>query len=343
MQHKSDKTYQVYKIHSDFYYVKDNKHNNFSCKLREILKKQKVDITVGDFVELDENFNFITKRLERHNFLLRPKCANIDCALIVCALKEPELDLIQLNRYLTFLKYHNIPCAICFNKEDLIEDLVSLKEKIKSIYEKLNYKIFFISAKNKLDLDELTDFIKNKTITLLGTSGAGKSTLLNSLNSDINLKTNEVSSKTSRGRHTTRHCEIFSFNDFNLIDTPGFSCLKFDFLLPNELINLFDDLKEFKGGCKFANCTHDTKTKGICSIVDNLDKIDETRYLSYLSFLEESKTYKETISKRSIKEEKSLKTTGNKLRVKISKRKRLSSRNTDKQNLLKEENLKEED
>ena len=145
---------QVYKIHSDFYYVKNSTHEEFVCKLRDVLKKQKIDIRVGDFIKLSSDKAFITALLERKNCLDRPKVSNIDVVLIVCALKEPELDFTQLNRYLTYLKYHNINCAICFNKEDLIDEINEKKQEIINIYKKLNYDIFFISAKNKIGLEE---------------------------------------------------------------------------------------------------------------------------------------------------------------------------------------------
>lgn len=329
----------VYKIHSDFYYVKNSKHESFVCKVREILKKQNLEITVGDFVEFSQNPDYIISRLDRINSLTRPKCSNIDCCLIITPLKEPELDLVQLNRYLAFLKYNNIEAAICFNKEDLLDDPSDIQKELSDIYTDLGYKVFFISAKVGLGLDEVLKFIKNKTIALCGQSGAGKTTLLKRFNPEILSKTQVVSAKTKRGQHTTRHCEIFDCDGFNIIDTPGFSRLKFDFLLPDELLNLFSDIKKYADSCKYANCLHNVDTKGICSVYDNLDKIEKSRYESYLTFLDEALEYKKEISKKSIKDEKSFKNTGNKTVAKISKRKRTASRNTDKQKIKKEKNV----
>ena len=327
---------QVFKIHSDFYYVKNLKHEEFVCKLREVLKKQKTEIKVGDFVELSLDNNFIAKLCKRKNSLLRPKISNIDLAVVVCSFKEPDLDFIQLDRYLTYLKYNNIKTAICFNKMDLSFNPDKEKKEIKAIYDKLGYDIFFISAKNKTDLKDLKNCIKNNTIVLLGMSGVGKTTLLNSLNPKANLKVGSVSSKTKRGCHTTRHCEIIEFDEFRVIDTPGFSLLKFDFIEPNELISLFEDIKKYSDGCKYSNCLHDANTNGICSVYDNIDKIKDTRYQSYLCFLKETKEYKESLSKKGTKSETFFKNVSNNLRVKISKRKRSVSRNTQKQKIKEE-------
>lgn len=324
---------QVVKIHSDFYYVKNSNHESYTCKLRELLKKQKIEIKVGDFVELSDDKKFINSLITPKNSLNRPKVSNIDLILVVCPLKEPDLDLTQLDRFLIYMKYHNIETAICFNKEDLIENPEEKYNEINKIYKDLGYKTFLISAKEKIGLEEVKSYIKNKTIALTGSSGAGKSTLLNTIIPNINLRTCEVSQKTKRGVHTTRHLEIIEFEDYKIADTPGFSCLKFDFILPNKLIDLFDDLKKYALNCKYSNCLHDSNLKGICSVVDNLDKIAHSRYQSYLTFLKETLDYKKEISKKSIKQELNHKTTGNQTRVKISKQKRDLSRKTSKQKI----------
>ena len=324
---------QVYKIHSDFYYVKDDKNNILTCKVRDILKKQKENIVVGDIVELTDDFTFINKLCKRKNFLLRTKVSNIDLALVVASFRKPDLNYTQLDRYLIYLKSRNIDCAICVNKEDLEGNPENKTTEIVRIYSKLGYKVFAISAKDKLNISEIIKFIKGKMVVLCGASGVGKTTLTNALIPKYSAKTNEVSSKTLRGRHTTRHCEIIEGNGFRMVDTPGFSFLKFDNILPDKLIELFDDLKKYKSRCKYSNCLHDVAQKGVCSIVDSLDKIEPSRYQSYLEFLEESLEYKNEISKKSIKKEGHVKKVSNKTYIKISKKKRDLSRKAAKQRI----------
>ena len=200
----------------------------------------------------------------------------------------------------------------------------------------MGYKLFFISAKNKINIDEIKKYIKNCSIVLIGASGVGKSTLINALNDDDNKadkKTGTISKKTLKGTHTTRHCEIVDYEDFSIIDTPGFSKLKFDFLLPNALVDLFDDIKIYAKNCKFKNCTHDNIENKTCEVCKNLDKIDKSRYDSYVCFLIESLEYKKEISKKSIKKESLNKSISNKTALKVSKRKRNLSRNTQKQKI----------
>lgn len=324
---------QIFKIHSDFYYVNFN-NQTFECKLREVLKKQKISIVVGDFVEFENGA--IEKVLQRKNFIPRPKVANIDQIVIVSAVREPNLNFEQLNRYISFAKYYNIPTELCFNKNDLsLND--EIIEKVFNIYEPLGFDIVFTSAKEKDGMEDFIEILDGKISVLCGNSGVGKSSLINTINPDCNLKTKSVSEKTERGTHTTRHCEIINITDtMKIVDTPGFSHLKFDFLMPNEVDELFDEIKKYKGQCKFSDCLHD-KENG-CAVLENIDEIDISRYQSYLSFINEAKEYKERVKYSGTKHEREthFKHHNDKMAVKINVQKRQSARNTQKQSIHKE-------
>lgn len=350
---------QVYKIHSDFYYVKLN-NELYECKMREILKKQQQKILVGDFVTLDEinesrKTAVITSIQKRKNFLTRPSVANIEQVIIISSIKEPDLDFEQLNRYICFAKYHKIKTKLCFNKNDLSED-DSVIEKIFEIYEPLGFEIVFTSALEHLGIEDFVELLGTKLTVFCGNSGVGKSSLINSICPDLKIRTKEVSEKTQRGTHTTRHCEIVEVKrvrglegwkvstfesqtskppnlqtSIKIIDTPGFSNVKFDFLMPNEVDELFDEIKQYKSGCKFKDCLHITEEG--CNVLANIDDIDLSRYQSYLSFVNEAREYKEKIQSQGTKKETAHKETLNKKVAKISAKKREVSRSTFKQNI----------
>lgn len=332
---------QVYKIHSDFYYV-NIEGVVYECKIREILKKQKEKILVGDFVECEEinqtkNTAAIRRVFERKNFLTRPSVANVEQVVIISSIKEPDLDFEQLNRYICLAKYHKIKTKLCFNKNDLSED-DSVIEKVFEIYEPLGFEIVFTSALEKFGIEDFIELLGSKTTVFAGNSGVGKSTLINTICPGLNLKTKEVSEKTSRGTHTTRHCEIIEIahgkKHIKIIDTPGFSNLKFDFLMPNEVDELFDEIKRYRGKCKFKDCLH-LQEEG-CAVLENIDDIDLSRYQSYLSFVQEAKEYKEKVKFQGTKKETAHKETLSKKVAKISQRKRESARNVLKQKVYQE-------
>lgn len=328
---------QIFKIHSDFYYA-NTTEGVFECKIREILKKQREQIFVGDYVELEQENTeskqaFISKILPRKNYITKPKVANIDRVIIVSAIKEPSLDFEQLNRYLCFCEYYKIKPVLCFNKNDLCEtsDII---EKIKKIYEPLGYETVFTSALNKNGINELENILTGNTTVLCGASGVGKSSIANALNSNLNLRTKPISEKTGRGTHTTRHCEIIEleFEDkrtARLVDTPGFSHLKFDFLMPAGIGALFPEINELEGGCKFKDCLHISEVG--CNIIKHKDKIDETRYDSYLKFVDEAKEYKTKVTYSGTKTESGSKILHNKTFTKISSKKRVTSRKRENQ------------
>ena len=321
---------QVYKIHSDFYYIHSD-DGSFECKIREVLKKQAQKILVGDFVEFDNGY--ITSIYPRKNYIPRPAVANVDQVIIVSAVKEPELDFLQLNRYIAFAEYYGLEVKLCFNKNDLSSD-DTLIEKVFSIYEPLGYDILFTSALEGLGLEEFKEILEGKTSVLCGSSGVGKSSLINAI-SGLKLRTKEVSEKTLRGTHTTRHCEIISLNkNTRIVDTPGFSNLKFDFILPIDVDKLFPEIYKYRDKCKFQDCLHINESE--CCVKKNLEKIDSTRYQSYLEFVEEAKSYKEKVKYQGTKAESTHKKHNDNIAVKISSRKRQSARNTLRQNIYKD-------
>ncbi len=324
---------QVFKIHSDFYYINSD-NNEYECKIREVLKKQDKKILVGDIVEFDNGY--ITSIYPRKNYIPRPAVANVDQVVIVSAVKEPELDFLQLNRYIAFAEYYGLDIKLCFNKNDLSSD-DTLIEKVFSIYEPLGYDIVFTSALEGFELDSFSEIMENKVSVLCGQSGVGKSSLINSLNPNFELRTKNVSEKTQRGTHTTRHCEIMKVSDtIKIIDTPGFSNLKFDFLLPIDVAKLFREFRPYLNTCKYQDCLH--LHEDGCSILEKLDEISTARYSSYVAFVEEAKEYKERVKYQGKKTESRFKETHNKTAVKISANKRQGSRRTLKQDLYKEMN-----
>lgn len=328
---------QIFKIHSDFYYI-DTGAETFECKAREVLKKRKEKILVGDFVEFGGGY--IEKIITRKNFISRPAVSNIDQIIIVSALKEPDLNFQQLNRYLALAKYYEIPSVLCFNKDDLDFDK-TLKKRIHDIYEKLGYKIVYTSATEHSGIKAFEKLLKDKTSVLCGNSGVGKSSLINAINPNLNLRTKEVSEKTQRGTHTTRHCEIIKINESSrIVDTPGFSNVKFDFILPADVDLLFDEIANYRDGCKYADCLHFHEDG--CNVIAHLEDIDETRYDSYLAFVEEAKEYKERIKYEGRKTESSQKNVHNRQVAKISGKKRENARNTLKQRIYKEINNEDE-
>lgn len=334
----------IVKIHSNFYYVKTG-DNILECKIREKLKKEKLEIFVGDSVLLDEinpesNQAVIIEILERKNFILRPSIANIDQIIVIASLDQPALNFTQLNRYLIHSKLYNIPVILCINKSDIPEK-DDFKEQIVSIYESLGYKIIFTSTKTGIGIEEFKNALMSKRSVLCGMSGVGKSSLLNKIYPDLNLKIGEISVKTLMGTHTTRHVELIDIpletdNLTQVADTPGFSHLKFDNVLPEIISQSFKEISELSKNCYYANCLHIEENN--CNVLTNIDKIAVSRYESYKIFINEAMKYKEKLlnSRHKIEENFKTKDMRNKNKIKIVKlgiQQREISRKTAKQKI----------
>lgn len=251
----------------------------YICKPRGKFRLNNLTPLVGDIVTFDETNNYITNIEPRINELIRPSVANIDIAVIVTSVKKPNFDNYLLDKALTIISYNNITPVIYFSKLDLLKE-TELTEINKYIdyYQKIGYQV----ATNK---DELLKIIQNKTIVFTGQSGAGKSTLLNKIEPKLALKTNEISLALGRGKHTTRHTELYDLNGTFIVDTPGFS--KIDFIGMTN-IDIRDNMKEMFDNlhsCKYADCMH-IKEDGchVLELVKN-NEILTSRYENYRKFI----------------------------------------------------------
>ena len=265
-------------ISNDYVVKVDNKL--YTCKPRGKFRISNLTPLVGDIVEIDNNNNYIIDIKKRKNSLIRPSVSNIDKAIIVTSVK-PKLDTNLLDKLLVLTMYNNIEPVICFTKLDLL-NLEELKEinSIINYYESIGYVI----VKNT-EIDKIKSILKNNLSVFVGQSGAGKSSLLNKLDSKLELKTNEISKALGRGKHTTRHVELFEVCEGLVVDTPGFSSLDLSSLsnmdIRDNMKEMFDNLDK----CKYRDCMH-YKEDGcyVKSLVDD-NVILKSRYDNYISFL----------------------------------------------------------
>ena len=260
-------------------YTIESNEKNYLCKARGKFKQNKETPLVGDIVEFDENQKYILKIKARKNELIRPKIANVDVAVIVTSVKSPDFDTTLLDKNLTIISYNNITPIIYFTKLDLLDK--SEKQNIQKYidyYQKIGYNI-------STSVEDLTKKIANKTVVLTGQSGAGKSTLLNKIDKNLSLKTAEISQSLGRGKHTTRHTELFKIKNFYIADTPGFS--KIDFINMSK-IDIRDNMKEMFDNlchCKYHDCLHINEDG--CFIIELVkqNKILKSRYENYIKFI----------------------------------------------------------
>lgn len=269
----------IIKSISDLYTVK-YKNEIIDCKARGVFRKEKITPLVGDKVEVDIDKKIITNIKERKNSLVRPPLANIDQVMIITSVKKPDFSFDLLDKMITMLEYNNIEPIICFTKMDLCNNVE--KKHIKEIskyYKKIGYKVLF-----NTDLRKIKKIFKNKLTVFSGQSGAGKSTLLNKLDKNLKLKTAEISNALNRGKHTTRHVELFEMYKGLVADTPGFSSLDLKQIPKGELQNLFIDIRKYKDTCEYKDCSHiNEKECNIKKLVDN-KKILSSRYNNYVKF-----------------------------------------------------------
>ncbi len=268
-----------------------------SCRAKGAFRHEDVKPYVGDCVSVgyDDAGNPVISEIEgRKNFLIRPPLANLDVIFVVLSAKNPTADLLTADKLIAIAEHNGIEPIIVISKCDLDRENA---EKIKEVYEKCGFTLFdsAIFDENSVKCDRIYDFIKenlsDKISAFAGASGAGKSTLMNSLFPSLGIATGDVSRKIGRGRHTTRHVELFPMKelvgkgDGFFADTPGFTMLdfvRFDFFDKEDLPSTFREFSGHIGKCKYTKCTH-TKEEG-CSVLDAVRRgdIPKSRHESYV-------------------------------------------------------------
>lgn len=246
-----------------FYYVHVVHSGIYECKAKGIFRNKKIKPLVGDNVEieiLDENNKIgnIVDIKQRENELIRPAVSNISQAFVVFAIAEPMPNLNLLDRFLVMMEKNDIDTIICFNKIDLIEEEQILK--MKDIYVKAGYHVIFTSTKSGTGIEDVKRLLEGKTTAFAGPSGVGKSSLLNAIMPEANSQTGSISEKIKRGKHTTRHSEIFHIGEDTFIfDTPGFSSLYVNDFEKEDLEKYFREFRRFSNQCRFVGCAHENE------------------------------------------------------------------------------------
>lgn len=277
-----------------FYYVEAADGIVYECKARGVFRKEKITPLAGDRVEItveSNNKNSIDKILERRNFFKRPPIANVDTLVIVSSVCDPRPNLLVIDRLTAVASYKNVEPIIVFTKDDL----QSANEFVK-IYTNAGFKTFAVSNETGEGIEKVKSIIDGGVTVFTGNSGVGKSSLINRMYPDFCLETGEISRKLGRGRHTTRHVELFKVGSGYIADTPGFSSLDFetnDLIKKDELAFCFPDFTDYIGSCRFSTCAH-VNDKG-CSLVEAVKNgdVERTRHESYVTMYNEVKDIKD--------------------------------------------------
>ena len=255
--------------------------NLYVCKSRGKFRNLNITPLVGDNVIFDEKNKYILEIQPRKNFLVRPPVANIDNCVIITSLKEPDFSSNLLDKLLTIVEFNNIKPIICFTKLDLLNDkeLETINNYMK-YYEKIGY-----TVTNNQNKQEILSLIKDKVTVFTGQSGVGKSSLLNILDKNLELKTNDISYALNRGKHTTRHTELFEVCEGFLVDTPGFSCVDFNDMTKLDIRDNMNEMFDNLHNCKYRDCLHIKEDGCYVKKLVEEKEILESRYENYKNFL----------------------------------------------------------
>ena len=279
---------------SGFYYV-DTGSEVLTCRARGKFRKEGISPLVGDRVEVQELGNgegVVDKLLPRRNYFNRPAVANIDQLVVIASAAIPKTDPFLIDRVAALAALKDCEVVVLLNKCDL-----DRADELYEIYRKAGFQTLRVSAETGEGLEELKEIIRGKLSAFTGNSGVGKSSILNALDPEFRLKVGEISDALGRGRHTTRHVELFQLScGAEIIDTPGFSSFESEELsleLKRRLPETFREFAPYLDDCRFVGCSH-TKEKG-CAVLEAMKqgRIQKCRHESYLRLHEELKPLKD--------------------------------------------------
>ncbi len=286
------RTGRIVRSLSGFYDVK-TQQGTVTCRARGILRKEGSTPLTGDMVEItvEKGKGMVEKLLPRKNSFVRPAVANLDAMVVFAANVNPITEPYLIDRVAAIAGDQEVPVYLCVNKCDL-----DPAEELVSIYEKAGFPVLRTSAELGEGIEQLRSLIKGKLVAFTGNSGVGKSSILNRLCPELNLATGEVSEKLGRGRHTTRHVELYPLGDETYVaDTPGFSSFdtdQMDVILKENLQYAFPDFGPYIGKCRFDDCTHRKEPDCAVRAALEVGEIGKSRYSSYLRLYEKAEQVK---------------------------------------------------
>lgn len=257
----------------------------YSLFSRGILKHKDLSLCAGDNVVFNEEENVIEQIETRKNSLIRPRSANIDLMMITMSVVEPELSPELVYKFLTYANLNGIEAAVLFTKMDRLID-TSKVQILQTDLEKLGYKVFLLSPEKTEIIEELQEFLANKTTIIMGQTGVGKSSAINLIDPQFNRKIGEYSEALGRGKHQTKEVILLPFRNGFIGDTPGFSSLELD-LYKEDLAQYFPGYEKYYLECYFSNCLH--QNEKLCKIKEEIEKgnLSKEGYEVYLKLLNE--------------------------------------------------------
>ncbi|GFI47402.1 small ribosomal subunit biogenesis GTPase RsgA [Lachnospiraceae bacterium] len=279
-----------------FYYVYTPR-GLVECKAKGIFRKENIKPLVGDNVEIsivDEGLlqGNIVRILPRENELIRPASANIDQALVIFAITRPSPNYNLLDRFLITMGQQGLPAILCFNKQDLATEEEG--RFLEEAYRGSGHPLLFVSGQSRQGIEEIRSHLLGRTTVVAGPSGVGKSTIVNGLFPKANMETGEISQKTLRGKHTTRHAQLFALSeDTFIMDTPGFTSLNLGEMEKEELKSFYPEFAGHGQRCRFGSgCIHISEPS--CGVKEALEegKISKVRYGNYVMLFDELKNRK---------------------------------------------------